>query len=523
MQLPDPLQGPEILENLKQEISTAYNTLKDSPGRKTIGFLCGHEEFCPFAETDSKIPDELVQAFAQQPFIKKAVDDIKGLEQRLNQHNEAIRGFFVSRGYRVVQAAAGAPVSDEVDALIVFGPRTAFSDLDLYDLDQYILTGKPVVFFIANYNVEVNQWDDEPPYNLVRTIESTDTNINPFLAHYGIQNNTDLVMETQRGLYDVINTVVMQMSNLGELPMAAKYSYPLFPKFESFSDDDLLVAGLRRVTLPFVSSFSAADTAHTDLHFEPLISSTENAVSKTEAFDLNPQTLKDSIVAEQTAGVVHVAAHVTGTDVSSFFAGRERPERPAPAAASPDEPAPEVPDEAAQRDQGPVNIVVIGSTLGFENLSPSRILQDFNLGAVAQEKVTGLGAAIPYFIRYVNIWGRLIGQQNPIHFGERGRLTQLPGQQAEFLVKPDDKGTDSLDLLFSIFDWATGDIGLGQIRAKIDTDRPLRVEGEKQQQGVVGFLVFGLPLLLIILGFVRHSLRRMGRQRLSVTVSSEEA
>ncbi len=512
IQMPDPLDGVKVLSNLKTEINTAYTTLKDSPGRKSIGFMCGHDELCPFEETESKIPDMLAQAFEKQPFVKKAVDDIRGLEGRLNQHNEAIRQFFLSKGYRIVKVSAGQSVPEEVDALVIYGPRKPFADLELYDIDQFIMSGKPTIFLTNSYEVLVNQWDDKPPYNLVSRIESTNTNLSPFFAHYGIHANNDLVMETEKALFERINTVNLQMSNIGELAMAAKYSYPLFPIFEKFSENDPMVAGLRRVTMPFASSFTHIEGAQPSLTFEPLISSSERAVSKTKDFVLDPRSLKDSVGAEQTSGTMHVAVHVSGDNASSYFAGRQRPERPEP---EPDPPGPDgqpappkkKPIEPKRKDAGPANIVIIGSNLGFESLNPSRLLHDFNIGKVAQEKVTGLGAAIPYYIRYVNAWGRFIGQQNPIHLGERGRMTQLPGQQTDFWQK-------NLDLLFGVFDWATGDSGMAAIRAKADTDRPLKVTSENSRKLVSAGLVFGLPALLIVFAFLRFWLRRMGRKKL---------
>ena len=86
-------------------------------------------------------------------------------------------------------------------------------------------------------------------------------------------------------------------------------------------------------------------------------------------------------------------------------------------------------------------------------------------------------------------------------------MTQLPGQQTDFWQK-------NLDLLFGVFDWATGDSGMAAIRAKADTDRPLKVTSENSRKLVSAGLVFGLPALLIVFAFLRFWLRRMGRKKL---------
>ncbi|MFT7621711.1 MAG: ABC-type uncharacterized transport system involved in gliding motility auxiliary subunit, partial [Myxococcota bacterium] len=501
MQLPDPITGIETLSQLKGEISTAYTTLKDSPGRRTIGFLCGHQEFCPFEETESKIPDELVAAFEQQPFIKKAVDDIKNLEANLNGTNESIRRYFMQYGYRVIKVDAGKPVPSEVDALFIYGPRKPFSDRDLYDVDQFMLTGRPVVMFTNSYTVAVNQWDDKPPYDLTSTIKSVDTNLNPFLSHYGVKANNDLVMETAKSAYEKITTVAMTPSNIGPLPMSARYSYPMFPVFEIFSETDPLVAGLRRVTLPYASSFSHVEGAQPGVSFDAIIKSSETSVAKTANFVLDPKALRDSVMAEQTSGSLAVAVHLTG-EASSYFAGKARPA----GAVAEGETAPKS-DEKPQTDTGNINLVIIGSNLGWEDYSPSRILHDFNLGAVAQEKVTGLSAAIPYYIRFVNMRGRILWPQNPIHLGQRGQMQQIGGQQAEFWQK-------NLEFLFGVFDWATGEEGMAAIRAKADTDRPLKINNEDTVRAVSWGLVAGLPLAFMLVAIFRFWLRRLGRRRL---------
>ena len=514
-EMPDAVEGAKTLDDLKTDIASTYNTLKDSPGRKSIGVLCGHDEFCPFEEHDSKIPKELMQAFEQQPFIKKAVDDIKNLEEQMNGLNELIRKHFLSKGYRLVRVDAGKPIGEDIDALVVYGPRKPFKDIDLYDVDQFIMTGKPVVILLNNFQVAVNQWDEAPPYDLVTKFQSTDTNLDPFFAHYGIKNGKDLVMEPDKSMSEKINTIEAKVLPIGKVLSPAKHTYPLFPIFEKFSDSDPLVSAQSRVVLPFVSSLSLSDTGDKGVTVEPLITSSDNAIARDKGISFDPRTLKDAIVAEKTNGPHHVAMHATGTDVSSFFAGRARPERPKeeekpPAEGEPPRPPKKDEPEKPQIDRGKVNLIVIGSNLGFENLSPSRILDGFNLGVIAQEKVTGLGAAVPYYIRFVDTWGRFLGAQNPIHLGG-GRNAALPGQQVEFAMQ-------NLEFLYSIFEWMNGDAAINQIRAreKKFLDRPLKIEDASTQWKVKWGLIAGLPILFILFGIGRWFLRAQSRKKLSV-------
>jgi hypothetical protein len=317
-------------------------------------------------------------------------------------------------------------------------------------------------------------------------------------------------MEPQKANQAKINTVSMLMTNIGALPTNAKYSYPLFPKFQTFSKKDPLVSGRRSVVMPFVSSLSVAENLQDGLSFEPLITSTDGAVAKTSEFILDPRRLKDAVQVEKVTGPHHVAVHVTAEKGGSFYEGRTRPERIKPEKKdNPDAPPEKEIKERKQLDKGPINLVVVGSNLGFESLNPSRFLHDFNIGKVAQEKVTGLGAAIPYYIRYVNAWGRFIGAQQPIHLGGRGQMTQLPGQQVDFWE-------GNVDFLFAVLDWATGDAGLITIRAKANSERELNPSIGAWAQTIRWGLIVVLPLLFIVFGFLRQAMRRTRRRALAV-------
>ena len=462
VQLPDPLEGISMLQSLKEDISTKYNALKDSPGRKNIGILCGHEEFCPFSETGSileKFP--MIANLQNEPFAKRAVDDVTKLEQQLNQFNDVIRRFFMARGYRLIKVESGKPIENSVAALIVYGPRKPYSDLDLYYLDQFVLTGKPVVLFTNNYDVSVNQWDDKPPYNLVSNIKSTDTNLDAFLANYGVTNNKDLVMEPQRKNQAKIHTISAVRTTIGPLLNDAPYSYPLFPKFNQFSETHPLVSSLGETVLPFVSSFSADRAEEKGIQFEPLITSSDEAVAKSEGFVLDPRRLKDTIVAEKVTGPHHVAVQVSGDSVSSYFAGRDKPTLEVPETENGEEkPTEETPAKDDKRlDRGSVNLIIIGSNMGFECLNPSRIMGDFNPMTLMQDKIKGLAAAIPFVVRSSNIMARsFLGPQNPQH-RQAQVATQLPGQQWDFRM-------ESLEFLFNVFDWSTGSAGLAKLRSK---------------------------------------------------------
>ena len=68
-------QEPAVVERLSQLgdlLSRDADTLKNSPGRKAIGFLCGHREFCPFADSTPLLRPEILQMLGQNnPLVQQ--------------------------------------------------------------------------------------------------------------------------------------------------------------------------------------------------------------------------------------------------------------------------------------------------------------------------------------------------------------------------------------------------------------------------------------------------------------------
>ena len=111
-------------------------------------------------------------------------------------------GNFIKRQMKkdIVQIDLAKPVPNDVEALVILGPDGAYTDLDLYHLDQFILRGKSVAVFEKTWDVSVANieaaddiaGEDKPGYTAL--LETSDS-LQKLLAHFGIQVNTDLVME----------------------------------------------------------------------------------------------------------------------------------------------------------------------------------------------------------------------------------------------------------------------------------------------------------------------------------------
>lgn len=81
----------------------------------------------------------------------------------------------------------------DMQSIIVNGPKTAFGDAALYKLDQFIMRGGNVMFFMDPYNVQQpqgqNAYYQQPQYIPIRT------GLEKLLSKYGVECGTNYVMD----------------------------------------------------------------------------------------------------------------------------------------------------------------------------------------------------------------------------------------------------------------------------------------------------------------------------------------
>src|SRR5574344_2325951 len=84
-------------------------------------------------------------------------------------------------------------IPQDMQCIIVNGPRTPYSDTSLYKLDQFIMRGGNVIFFLDPYDVQQPQqnsyYQQQPTYTPVRT------GIEKLLSKYGVECGTNYVMD----------------------------------------------------------------------------------------------------------------------------------------------------------------------------------------------------------------------------------------------------------------------------------------------------------------------------------------
>ncbi len=289
------------VSNLEYELTSAIKKVSSGEVKK-VGFLTGHGEH------------SIEQGYGQQEG-----GDYLNVRQALEKNYEV----------ETVDISSGEPITG-IDTLIVAGPKTALSDRDKFEIDQFIMNGGQAIFLIDT--LEIDQTMQVTPI---------DSGMSEMLASYGIRPRTDLVQDPASN----------EMVRFTKGMVSFFSSYPLWPKIVKggFSSNPI-VSKLEAMTMPWSSSVE--EVAHSDIDVEVLAKTTPYATRQKDNFVIDPSQQP----AGADKGQIAMAALAKGK-FKSFFSGKQVP------ALSEDDPKTEGREVKEQDDEEGQIIVIADSDL----------------------------------------------------------------------------------------------------------------------------------------------------------------
>lgn len=208
----------------------------------------------------------------------------------------------LSRNYDLVPVdlASSSDVPQNLAALLVIAPTSAFSDSSAAAIDRYIMGGGTAAFLINRMNVDLNAQ--------YRLAQPSDVGLDKLLESYGTRVNADLIRDQR-----CANITVMQQQ--GFFQIQSQVPFPYLPNAASFSDN-AVVKDLQSVIFFFASSVDTSFAASRGLTAEVLIRSSEKSGRATGMTLVDPfQKFQPTDWTEQN---VPLAAAVTGSFPSAF-------------------------------------------------------------------------------------------------------------------------------------------------------------------------------------------------------------
>jgi gliding-associated putative ABC transporter substrate-binding component GldG len=193
-----------------------------------------------------------------------------------------------------ISFAAEKKIPDDLNALIIIGPKEKFKDEELRAVDGFLIKGGFLVILANGVSVEQGL-----------LAAKNDTGLNKILEAYGLELNNDLVLDINNGLASFSQGFVTFTIN-----------YPYWPKVvkSGFAQDNAAVAKLESLVLPWASSIQVSADKTKEMKVSYLARTTDRAMAVTDNFNLSPQ----AVVGNGTKGKFNLAVALTGKFPSVF-------------------------------------------------------------------------------------------------------------------------------------------------------------------------------------------------------------
>jgi gliding-associated putative ABC transporter substrate-binding component GldG len=245
----------QSIEGIEYELSSAIKRIS-RPGSRRIALLQGHGEL-----------DTLETA----GLSSRLLEDHKVYYVNLKERKDLL-GF---------------------DAVIMAKPDVAFSEIDKYKIDQYLMHGGRLIFLMDMLKVNMDSAGGQGTYAI-----PLELNLDDMFFKYGFRLNREYVIDMQSGQYPVV------VGNMGENPQVMLLQWPFFPMINSFGQhlivrnldavyckfagtiDTVKLAGVTRTPLMFTSQYSRVLSAPVQVSVNEL-----RKEMKPEFFNSGPQTI----------------------------------------------------------------------------------------------------------------------------------------------------------------------------------------------------------------------------------------
>lgn len=213
-------------------------------------------------------------------------------------------------------ATGDKPIGDDIEGLIIAGPKKPFSERAKFVVDQFIMRGKSVAFLVDGMTFETPQQmhipgQAEPP----KIGRKNDVGLDDLLGHYGFKINDDVVLEPERNAPGVVM--------VGGQPQLA--SYPGFVATDTLAKDSPLMQGVPVLILPFASSVEVLKDKQSGIAINQLASSSSASWRQKGFFLVNP-TVPPKMPEKDVEHGPFVLGYTAEGKFKSFFAGKPYPD-----------------------------------------------------------------------------------------------------------------------------------------------------------------------------------------------------
>ena len=379
------------------------------------------------------------------------------------RNSEALTVFpdLISRGYSLKEVRLKETPLDKFNCLIISGPREAFSEYELFQIDQFLMQGKSLALFLDPFN-EVLPPQQAMGFGQMPQYLPLDTGLEKLLEYYGVRLNKAYVMDE-----NCLAQRIPSSHGGGETPI---YFAPLI-KNEFISKDIGFMRDIKEMYALKVAplELDRKRLQENGLKATPLFSSSKKSWEMRGRINLNPMLIQPP-PAEEIKGSMPLACLVEG-EFPSYFKGKPIPEKETEEESTPSE-SKEVEKKASQGDNA------------------------------------------TSYLKKIEREGGILTKGKP------GKIIVIASSEMmkDPLLDPNGRNPNAMFLL-NVVDYLNNREDVAQMRGKELRFNPLNETGPGVKTFVKFFNIAGLPILVSLFGlgilFRRHARKRRIRMMFS--------
>jgi len=229
----------------------------------------------------------------------------------------------VSQNYTLKELSlAEEDIPEGLSTLIIAGPRAKIDDYSLFQIDQFIMKGNSVAFFIDTHMEFIpGQGDPRSPYGAQPVYIPLETGLNELLQHYGVSLKKSYVM-------DLNCFVQRRRSAAGGVQEVPYYFAPTIGP-DGIGTEKAFMQNIKGLVMLNVSPLEIGREKGNGFNPFLLISSSTDSWEVSENINLyNPLMIQPPSSADDKGP--RKLAYLLEGHFSSFFKGRDIPARPQP-------------------------------------------------------------------------------------------------------------------------------------------------------------------------------------------------
>ncbi|MBI5059456.1 Gldg family protein [candidate division KSB1 bacterium] len=214
----------------------------------------------------------------------------------------------LSKHYEVVPVntkSGNSLIDPSIDVLCVVSPTEALDEWTKFCLDQYVMQGGKVGWFVNKTKADVQ----------TSMASAAQLNIDDLTRQWGFIIANNLVCDLNASMINV-------QQQQGFFTITNLVRYPSFPEIRDFNQQSPIVKDFQTLNVFFPSSIDTMQPSNGHVEFTPLFSTSEATKVQVRSFDINPmgQPKRE----EYTGGKKLLGVTLQGT-FGSAFVGRPAP------------------------------------------------------------------------------------------------------------------------------------------------------------------------------------------------------